>query len=795
VKHITETRALPIAHALPTLAQPLSSAAIQERAAAYKGRSVAECYLGPSWLDSRGTACLLIIATNAGLPKYLRNAQRFALIAWRWNETTTAQFSLTVMPPGHGAPGAPQARWFCASEDPAVQVILQQGRFVVAVVNARGESSGWFDGIFTSSADSHAPPSREELERLFTFPVPGIAFSSIHERFDPARRTPYNDRHEDEIPLWADLVVDYWRTLKYAGPWAADLSHRDRLRIAWASNAWHNRYQAAGFIHALRDLTRIDGEPSLFDAQGRFQLTSAFQTHLGEVVRDYPIFGRWFAYVGGPDADAQRAHEITVEILKDPDALVELLHLLTGPVPSLDHDLLLCALHTVLLAGLTDPKVTANGTLRPWFEQGPNRALHLRGIALDLSASVEDVANYWQTGLQITDLIEIGNRIGPEDFPAPAAALSTQLQAVYLEGALEDAEQRVRDLLVEAKEGRQWSIPWGARVQVQFGPFVAMRIFEREQEFSCHFLDDQERYVHVAIGLQGPLPRIVGPRIVRVRDDDGEVVFNQDAEVSLELIGAAIVRDFLVVEERERIFASRSMRRRIGGREIRTIIYLPRVRYSTPHPERLSEGPGTPYARHSVEPHLRRAKKASAAQRFLAQRYGMSLPEGFTFVRAHERGVGAVAEKVRVYRSRSASQMIFDALDRAPEGTRPAWFEFEKDCARLLRRRGMTVIHQAANRDGDGGVDLYAVDGNGLAWVVQCKCWAAHRPVGPDIVRELAGTMRVADSGNERASNGLILTTSTFTQGARELAATLHIDLMDGVALGEELRSEPATGP
>lgn len=55
--------------------------------------------------------------------------------------------------------------------------------------------------------------------------------------------------------------------------------------------------------------------------------------------------------------------------------------------------------------------------------------------------------------------------------------------------------------------------------------------------------------------------------------------------------------------------------------------------------------------------------------------------------------------------------------------------------------------------------------------------------------------MRVADSGNERASNGLILTTSTFTQGARELAATLHIDLMDGVALGEELRSEPATGP
>ena len=68
------------------------------------------------------------------------------------------------------------------------------------------------------------------------------------------------------------------------------------------------------------------------------------------------------------------------------------------------------------------------------------------------------------------------------------------------------------------------------------------------------------------------------------------------------------------------------------------------------------------------------------------------------------------------------------------------------------------------------------------------------RPREDPAVRELAGTMRVADSGNERASKGLILTTSTFTQGARELAATLQIDLMDGVALREELRSEPATG-
>ncbi|WP_256943379.1 restriction endonuclease [Achromobacter xylosoxidans] len=47
------------------------------------------------------------------------------------------------------------------------------------------------------------------------------------------------------------------------------------------------------------------------------------------------------------------------------------------------------------------------------------------------------------------------------------------------------------------------------------------------------------------------------------------------------------------------------------------------------------------------------------------------------------------------------------------------------------------TVHQSANRDGDGGVDLYAVDGDNKSWIVQCKCWAQHRTVGPEVAREL----------------------------------------------------------
>jgi hypothetical protein len=88
--------------------------------------------------------------------------------------------------------------------------------------------------------------------------------------------------------------------------------------------------------------------------------------------------------------------------------------------------------------------------------------------------------------------------------------------------------------------------------------------------------------------------------------------------------------------------------------------------------------------------------------------------------------------------------MLFEELDVAPDGARPKWFEFEKDCAGLLRARGMRVIHQAASRDGDGGVDLYAVDTDEQPWVVQCKCWAKHREVPPSVIRELAGAIALA---------------------------------------------------
>ncbi|MDR9835239.1 restriction endonuclease [Herbaspirillum huttiense] len=302
-------------------------------------------------------------------------------------------------------------------------------------------------------------------------------------------------------------------------------------------------------------------------------------------------------------------------------------------------------------------------------------------------------------------------------------------------------------------------------------------------EFSCHFLDERDRYLHVAIGLGQGAPRISSIDLIRQPTDGGEPLWNDDGEVSLQLIAAAVVRDFLVVEEREAVFSSRSLKKRVAGRNINTIIYLPRVRYSQPRIDHqvTPKDESSQRQRHAVTQHLRRVNGTSAAQRFLAQKYGISLPEGFTFVRPHVRGAEAHENRLKIYRSRSASHMIFERVASAPVGNRPAWFEFEKDCARILEHEGMKVIHQAAHRDGDGGMDLFAVDLEGNSWVVQCKCWAPHRPIGPDVIRDLVGAISQADRGATRTSRGMIITTTSLTSGAVSEAIASNFRIVDGV--------------
>jgi len=781
-----EKASMPFVRARAGGASPISANRLKELAIEFSAKTVAQRYFGPAWIGEDGVPCVVFVAHDREIVKRVRHDEECAAVGWRWDISPSMLFSMTVMV--RNANPKPHVRWMRPSSDSVVDAIRQKGQFLMTICLPDGQNTGWLTADFYSGQDA-AKPSLSALDRMWSFPTPGIPRSTTAKRFDPfSRERLGKDEKGREIPMWAEPSSDTWAELEYKGPWADDLQAKDKARAAWGAQALRFRQQAAGFIQAIRDRHAFDGASPLFDSDGLWSHAGPLEDRAVEIARQIPLIGRWLAAMAGPNPDAKVAYDACFEVLHDRDALLCLLDKLM-PLLSEFGDLLLGkAAEFTFLATLVDARVTKSGSQRPWIGNTGGNGLELKTFPIDMDAPLADVEELWRNGLEIIDLIDAGLRLTPQDFPAPLKEVCDAFRHVALEGTYDDAAARIQTMLKEAQEARQWSVPWGARVEVAFGPFTAVRIFEAQGEFSCLFLDAAERYRHVAIGLGGTPPRAASSPLIRPRDDDGEPAWNDDAELSLKLIAAAIVRDFIVVEDRETLFSARPMRRRIRGRDVRTVIYLPRVRYSTPN---LAAADGEPSSatrtKHSVGPHLRRAGSASVGQRFLAQKYGIHVPEGFTFVRPHERGAASDEARIKVYRSRSASRMIFQEVSTAPVGARPAWFDFEKDCLRLLTLRGLRVVHQAANRSGDGGADLYAVDEDDRSWIVQCKCWALHRVVGPDVIRELHGAIALADKGSASASRGIVITTSRFSSGAIDASAEFGFELIDGEQFGRLL--------
>jgi restriction system protein len=99
---------------------------------------------------------------------------------------------------------------------------------------------------------------------------------------------------------------------------------------------------------------------------------------------------------------------------------------------------------------------------------------------------------------------------------------------------------------------------------------------------------------------------------------------------------------------------------------------------------------------------------------------------------------------------------------------------FEQFVGEIFERRGYQVVHRG--RSGDLGVDLELLNPNGRRAIVQCKRY--RNTVGPEIVRELFGTML-----HELADHGFLVTTAEVSDAARDWARNKPITLIDGETL------------
>jgi hypothetical protein len=116
-------------------------------------------------------------------------------------------------------------------------------------------------------------------------------------------------------------------------------------------------------------------------------------------------------------------------------------------------------------------------------------------------------------------------------------------------------------------------------------------------------------------------------------------------------------------------------------------------------------------------------------------------------------------------------------------------YEFEHFVADLWARDGYDteVSQQAA----DGGVDVIARTEDAFTEtkkVIQAKRYSEGNKVDPDDVRAYAGVRnRITD-----ADEVVLVTSSSFTSGARAEAAELNVKLVDGTDLAEHVRGADA---
>jgi len=111
---------------------------------------------------------------------------------------------------------------------------------------------------------------------------------------------------------------------------------------------------------------------------------------------------------------------------------------------------------------------------------------------------------------------------------------------------------------------------------------------------------------------------------------------------------------------------------------------------------------------------------------------------------------------------------------------------FEELVAELLSRLGYSITLTPASKD--GGKDIYAARKDALGsflFIVECKKYAPDNPIGVGLIRQLNGVVEA-----ERATAGILATTSFFTSGAQEFQRTIpnRMSLKDYFGIQEWLR-------
>ena len=141
-------------------------------------------------------------------------------------------------------------------------------------------------------------------------------------------------------------------------------------------------------------------------------------------------------------------------------------------------------------------------------------------------------------------------------------------------------------------------------------------------------------------------------------------------------------------------------------------------------------------------------------------------------------GIFALRVVLSIRRARRLSRAGFDKIDTM------SGVDFERFLASMFRRLGYSCEMTAAM--GDYGGDLVLRKG-GVKTIVQAKRW--KRSVGVKAIQEV-----VAAKGYYGASSAIVVTNSTFTRQAEELARANGVETWDRARLAQKLLESRKSG-
>lgn len=128
----------------------------------------------------------------------------------------------------------------------------------------------------------------------------------------------------------------------------------------------------------------------------------------------------------------------------------------------------------------------------------------------------------------------------------------------------------------------------------------------------------------------------------------------------------------------------------------------------------------------------------------------------------------------------SEKKTIYDAnsIDKIISNFSSSPYDFEEFCANLYNKMGIQA--QTTPATNDGGYDIMLNYKTGEKGIIECKCYNQKHSVGRPLIQKLVGANQIL-----KAEHLKFITTSSYSQAAKEYAAETNVELIDGQRLLE----------